>query len=470
MDHTIGQYGTQTDCGGITDFYFDRYSPKLRADIGRYACINGVARTARYFSRKLKGNINESTVHSIKKAYVQQRQSEQDVLVLPPKKRGRPVLLGAELDSKVQIYLKKLREKGASVSTRIVIAAARGIVMAYDRDILEEFGGHLRLTRHWGQSILTRMDFVKRRVTTASSKSSVDRFAELKQLFLEDVHTTVVMEDIPPELIINWDQTGIKLVPSSNWTMEKRGAKRVEIVGVNDKRQITAVFCGSLMGDFLPIQLIYQGKTNRCHPRYVFPTDWHITHSPKHWSTEQTMLEYIENIIVPYVDATRNLLKDNKPALVIMDNFKGQVTSTVSELLDSHNIHVCLLPPNTTDRLQPMDISVNKPAKAFLKNEFELWYSEKVMTQLTGQDIETAEVEAINLGLPVLKQVSAKWLVDMGKYIAENPQFIVNGFIRSGITGALHNCFNDENGVPTDDSELEQSDIDLDDDDVIVID
>ena len=53
--------------------------------------------------------------------------------------------------------------------------------------------------------------------------------------------------------------------------------------------------------------------------------------------------------------------------MVVMDNFKGQV------------IHVCLLPPNTADLLQPMDICVNKPAKAFLQKQFEGWYS--VITQ-----------------------------------------------------------------------------------------
>jgi len=39
--------------------------------------------------------------------------------------------------------------------------------------------------------------------------------------------------------------------------MEKVGAKRVEIVGANDKRQKTAVFAGTMSGEFLPPQLIY---------------------------------------------------------------------------------------------------------------------------------------------------------------------------------------------------------------------
>ena len=97
------------------------------------------------------------------------------------------------------------------------------------------------------------------------------------------------MDEIPPEMILNWDQTGLNLIPSSSWTMEQRGAQRVEITGLNDKRMITAVFCGTLTGDFLPIQFVYQGNTDRCHPKYNFPEDWHIAHSPNHWSTEETM-------------------------------------------------------------------------------------------------------------------------------------------------------------------------------------
>ena len=174
-------------------------------------------------------------------------------------------------------------------------------------------------------------------------------FARLKQQFLE-------MEEIPAELILNGDQTGIKIVPSS--TLDAQGSRRVEAVGVNDKCLITAVFCGSLTGDFLPIQVIYQGSTNRCHPRYQFPPDWDITHAPKHWSNEQTMVQCIENIIIPYVAARRASFEEETPALVIMDNFKGQITSEITKLLEANNIH---LPPNTTDFLYSQWI--NKAAK-----------------------------------------------------------------------------------------------------------
>ena len=35
------------------------------------------------------------------------------------------------------------------------------------------------------------------------------------------------------------------------------------------------------------------------------------------------------------------------------------------------------------------------------------------------------------------KELSAGWLVEMFEHISGNPQFIVNGFIHSGISGAL---------------------------------
>ena len=62
--------------------------------------------------------------------------------------------------------------------------------------------------------------------------------------------------------------------------MDRQGYKRVEMTGIDDKQQITAVFCGSLTGDFLPVQLIYKGKTSLYHPKFKFPSGWHVTHSP----------------------------------------------------------------------------------------------------------------------------------------------------------------------------------------------
>ena len=40
--------------------------------------------------------------------------------------------------------------------------------------------------------------------------------------------------------------------------------------------QIMTVFASTVKGDFLPPQLIYQGKIPKCLPTVSFPPDWHI--------------------------------------------------------------------------------------------------------------------------------------------------------------------------------------------------
>ena len=236
-------------------------------------------------------------------------------------------MLGEKLDEDVKHYLKAVREGGGVITTAITMASATATVRRGDRNLLSEYGGPILITANWAKSLLYRMGFVKRRGST-TMKITVNNFDGIKEQFLLDIQTAVEMEDIPPELVFDWDQTGISIVPGSSWTMELKGAKRVEIAGISDKRQITAVLCGTMAGDFLPPQLIYQGKTTACLPRYKFPDNWHITCTTNHWWIEETMIEYIKKIIIPYVQQKRNELKlsQAQAALALFDVFRGQQT------------------------------------------------------------------------------------------------------------------------------------------------
>ena len=49
--------------------------------------------------------------------------------------------------------------------------------------------------------------------------------------------------------------------------------------------------------------------------------------------------------------------------LVIFDNFNGQCTEDVLKLIDGDHINVIITTANCTDRLQPMDLAVNKALK-----------------------------------------------------------------------------------------------------------
>lgn len=196
--------------------------------------------------------------------------------------------------------------------------------------------GHIKLTKDWAKYLLQRMNFVKRH-NTSTAKVSVENFDQPKAQFLFDIKSIVEIEEIPQHLIINWDQTVIKYVPVSSWTMDSEGSKQVQVIGADDKRQITAVFGVTLSGDFMYLQLIYQGTTTKCLPSVRFPPDWHVTFTENHWLNENTMEDYLDKILLPYIDRKRseNKLDKTHPALVIYDTFCGQCTQKILEKLET---------------------------------------------------------------------------------------------------------------------------------------
>ena len=60
--------------------------------------------------------------------------------------------------------------------------------------------------------------------------------------------------------------------------------------------------------------------------------------------------------------------------------------------------------------------------------------------QLRGrsdEEIENYQFEPIDLSMARIKQVSGEWFVEAVEYIGQNLSFLVNGFIKAGITDSI---------------------------------
>ena len=75
-----------------------------------------------------------------------------------------------------------------------------------------------------GKSLLHQKNFTKRRGSTKSGLAPGD-LDKVKKTFLSEIVETVAMNDVPEDLIIKWDQTGINLVPGALWTMDAKEKK-----------------------------------------------------------------------------------------------------------------------------------------------------------------------------------------------------------------------------------------------------
>jgi len=85
--------------------------------------------------------------------------------------------------------------------------------------------------------------------------------------------------------------------------MAEQGIRRVEVAALNDKRQVTSTVAVTLNGQFLPFQILYEGKTDRGHPSYSFPD-----HTHDHWANGETVVRYIKKIILPHIQQVRGEL------------------------------------------------------------------------------------------------------------------------------------------------------------------
>ena len=164
--------------------------------------------------------------------------------------------------------------------------------------------------------------------------------------------------------------------------------------GLSDKRNITPTFVITLPGEFLPLQIIYGGKTDRRHPKgFWFPSDFCISHNEKHRSND---IKLIDIIIVPYIVKERSKLNlpTTQKVLVIWDVFKGQVTQKVLDKLISLDCEFVALPADMTHFFQPLNLIVNRSAKQFMQKQFVIYYNEIVRHKLdNGENIEDVKVD-----------------------------------------------------------------------------
>ena len=128
--------------------------------------------------------------------------------------------------------------------------------------------------------------------------------------------------------------------------MAKKGEANVLVAGVDDKRTITATFSITLDNKFLPMQLIYKGKTSQSLPKVKFPEDFSLSANETHYSNEKESLKLLEEIILR--KEREKLGIDNHKALLIFDVFRGQTTDKVLKVLENNDILVTKVPANMT--------------------------------------------------------------------------------------------------------------------------
>lgn len=77
----------------------------------------------------------------------------------------------------------------------------------------------------------------------------------------------------------------------------------------------------------------------------------------------------MKKVILPYIEQVKDDLDLplKQKSLCIFDVFRAQISDEIMDFLKEKSIIPVMVPANWTDKLQPMDLSIQKPAKDFIK-------------------------------------------------------------------------------------------------------
>ena len=66
----------------------------------------------------------------------------------------------------------------------------------------------------------------------------------------------------------------------------------------------------------------------------------------------------------------------NQPSMLVLDAFKGHHTDSVKNHLCEMKTELVVIPGGMTSVLQPMDVSINKPFKDRLREQYLTWIAD----------------------------------------------------------------------------------------------
>ena len=188
-----------------------------------------------------------------------------------------------------------------------------------------------------------------------------------------------LLKTVPKDNIVNVDETSWLFYPRGLLTWAEKGSSNVSIsVDGNEKDSITALCAITASGTKLPMMLIASGKTPAVEESQLGDVFHHWTsHSENGWTTEETFIEYLQNLADHF---------NYQEIHVILDVYAAHRTEAVKEAAETLNIKLYFIPPGCTDLVQPLDVKVFGALKSTARRLFRERYSGTRAPKVTSKD------------------------------------------------------------------------------------
>ncbi|KAG8196865.1 hypothetical protein JTE90_027577 [Oedothorax gibbosus] len=214
--------------------------------------------------------------------------------------------------------------------------------------------------RRWYEGFYKRhpvLDEKQREERSGGAKRSVTE-DEVKEWFQKVRNSLVINVDALnyPDRVFCMDEIVFSLTPPDD--------------PLSEKENISTFFAVNAKGNLVPPLTLF--KMDRV-PETV-PPNWHLGKTEKGLMTGESFYEYFVFIFHQYLN-DNNIVR---PVVVFLDGRKSHLTLHLSRFCWDQNIILIALPPNSSDILHPLDISVFLPIKKVFKRFLRLRKSKSI--------------------------------------------------------------------------------------------
>jgi len=258
---------------------------------------------------------------------------------------GRPIMYGVEIDEQLLTWLLDARDKQLPVTTPLLRVKALELITPTHPKFKASDG--------WVQKFKQRHSLVLRMKTLLAQELP----ATLEERIMAFRSQLQRLKEINKfEVIGNMDETPLYFDVVPNRILDKKGKKSIIVRTTgSQKRHLTVTLCVTHDGDVLPALAIFKGKK----PLDFRAQDVFIRTQHKAWMDEDMMLKWIDLVWEPATEG--------KCALLVLDSFSAHVTNDVKKCLKEINTVPLVITGGCTSKIQPLDVCLNKPFKAFCR-------------------------------------------------------------------------------------------------------
>ncbi|KAK4700757.1 hypothetical protein P7C70_g5484, partial [Phenoliferia sp. Uapishka_3] len=337
-----------------------------------------------------------------------------------------------ELANRVEDTLRAIRDAGTAVTARTASAVIMALVKKMAPHLLEAEVPFTCSQAFVKKYLNVELDWSFRQATAQSRKLPDDWE---QQGWEAGMRIAYLMRKwkIPAALTTNFDQTMVTLRPSAKETYEERGSTQVLMNEIDEKRAFTLGVASSMRGDFLPAQLIWEGKTVRSLPSlkaqapglergFINSCGGH-----NHWTKLPQMKEYVEGILVPYyrkICLELDLEMYKQKMIFYIDVYTVHISKAYRAwMIDNYPyIIVIYVPANCTSKFQPQDVGQQFIIKQIITRSY-LAHITSLICEEFDRGTPPEEI-ALPTTLGALRDASVAWIVKAYDHGVENPDWV----------------------------------------------